>query len=304
MPDTVIHVEHLRKAYGDLVAVDDVSFDVQRGEIFGIVGHNGSGKTTTLECLQGLRHADSGTLRVLDLDPWAHGQAVRRRIGSQLQESALPDRIKVWEALDLFASLADNPVDWRLLLDQWGLSAKRNATFANLSGGQRQRLFVALALVNAPEIVFLDEMTTGLDPVARREAWDLIRAIREGGGTVVLVTHFMEEAERLCDRVAVFRAGNVIAVDSPAALVRRAAPRVSLTFSLPGTEVDWLRSVPGVDDLTTQAGRVAIVGTGAVVVNVCAELAAHGHAPTDIAVDRPTLEDAYLVLTGAELEHA
>src|SRR4030042_1162896 len=186
----IISVQNLRKTYGKTVAVADISFEVAEGEIFGLLGPNGAGKTTTVECLQALRHPDSGDIRVLGLDPLHEAGALRRRIGSQLQESALPDRIKVWEALDLFASVAPEPLDWRVLLEQWGLAEKRKSSFSALSGGQRQRLFIALALVNNPELVFLDEMTVGLDPAARRVAWELIRQIREKGTTGGLVTHF------------------------------------------------------------------------------------------------------------------
>ena len=207
----IITVKNLRKTYGKTVAVDDISFEIAEGEIFGFLGPNGAGKTTTVECLQALRHPDSGDIRVLGLDPLREAQELRRRIGSQLQESALPDRIKVWEALDLFASVTPHALDWHVLLEQWGLAEKRKAGFHSLSGGQRQRLFIALALVNNPRVVFLDEMTTGLDPAARRVAWDLIRAIREKGTTVVLVTHFMDEAENLCDRVAIVDRGKIVA---------------------------------------------------------------------------------------------
>lgn len=199
----VVQVEGITKRYGAIVAVHGVSFDVLAGEIFGILGTNGAGKTTTIECLQGLRRLDSGWARVLNLNPQAQGRELRQRIGSQLQESALPERIKVWEALDLFASFSLRAADWRELIDAWGLSHRRNSSFGSLSGGERQRLFIALAFVNGPELVFLDELTTGLDPHARRDTWDLIRQIRERGTTVVLVTHFMDEAETLCDRVAV-----------------------------------------------------------------------------------------------------
>lgn len=199
----VINVSNLRKTYRSTVAVDDVSFQVNDGEIFGLLGPNGAGKTTTIECLQGLRHRDSGIIRVLGLDPEADARNVKKQIGSQLQESALPDRIKVWEALDLFSSTSSVSVNWPTLIDQWGLKEKRNAAFGTLSGGQRQRLLIALALVNNPKVVFLDEMTTGLDPAARRVTWDLIRAIRDRGTTVILVTHFMDEAENLCDRIAI-----------------------------------------------------------------------------------------------------
>lgn len=235
-----VSVQGLCKRYGETVAVDGVSFDVAKGEIFGIIGPNGSGKTTTVECLQGLRHADAGELRVLELDPRTHGVALRRRIGCQLQESALPERIRVWEALDLFAALAPQAADWRRLVCDWGLEEKQGASFHALSGGQRQRLFVALALVNQPEVVFLDEMTTGLDPAARRVAWELIGAVREHGATVVLVTHFMEEAERLCDRLVVFDHGRIVAAGTPAAIAAAHGGGTRVRFSAHGHELSWL----------------------------------------------------------------
>jgi ABC-2 type transport system ATP-binding protein len=217
--DEVIRVEHLSKRYGTAAVVDHVSFVVGRGEIFGIVGPNGAGKTTTVECIMGLRRPDGGTIRLLGADPWSAGPGLRRRIGAQLQHAALPNRIRVWEALDLFASLYGNPVPWRRVLTEWGLEAERDAPVEELSGGERQRLFVALALVGDPEVVFLDEVTTGLDPRARRATWDLIASIRGRGRSVVLVTHFLEEAERLCDRVAVMDQGRIVALDSPAVLM-------------------------------------------------------------------------------------
>jgi ABC-2 type transport system ATP-binding protein len=212
--DVVVSVEALQKRYGSLVAVEDVSFEVTRGEIFGLLGPNGAGKTTTVECLQGLRRPDGGTLRVLGLDPQTQSAELRGRVGGQLQESALPDRMKVWEALDLFSSLSRRGAAPETLLTEWDLTEKRNAAFASLSGGQRQRLFIALALVNRPEVVFLDEMTTGLDPAARRATWSLIEAVRDQGTTVVLVSHFMDEAERLCDRLAVINDQRVVALDT------------------------------------------------------------------------------------------
>ncbi|MFY1675207.1 ABC transporter ATP-binding protein [Plantactinospora sp. WMMB334] len=218
----VIEVSNLRKRYGDQIAVHDVSFEVRPGEIFGIVGPNGSGKTTTVECLTGLRRADGGTIRVLGLDPTRERTELRHQVGIQLQESHLPDRLKVWEALDLYSSFYAEPADWRALMDELGLTAKRNTVFAKLSGGQKQRLSVALALVGNPRIAVLDELTTGLDPQARRDTWQLVRDVRDRGVTVVLVTHFMDEAERLCDRLAVLRSGEVVAIDTPAELVARA----------------------------------------------------------------------------------
>jgi ABC-2 type transport system ATP-binding protein len=215
----VIEVSNLRKQYGDHLAVADVSFGVAEGEIFGIVGPNGAGKTTTVECVEGMRKPDAGTVRVLGLDPRRDRPRLRRLVGIQLQESQLPDRLKVWEALDLYGSFYPRPADRRQLLADVGLAEKRDTAFGKLSGGQKQRLSIALALVGNPRIAVLDEITTGLDPQARRDTWNLVRSVRERGVTVVLVTHFMDEAERLCDRLAVISAGRVVALDTPAALI-------------------------------------------------------------------------------------
>jgi ABC-2 type transport system ATP-binding protein len=297
-----ITVEHLRKTYGEVIAVNDASFDIGEGEIFGIVGPNGSGKTTTVECLQGLRLPTAGKLRVLGLDPTRNGADLRHRIGSQLQESALPDRIKVWEALDLFAATAPGGRGWRQSATDWGLYEKRTSAFANLSGGQRQRLFIALALIRNPQLVFLDEMTTGLDPIARREAWALVEAVRERGATIVLVTHFMEEAERLCDRVAVFKDGRVRAVDSPSGLVVRHATSRTVKFSCAERDLAWLRHVPGAVSVEHHGDQYSVLGSGAVLAHVGAALIEHGLEPADLRVDLPTLEDAYMSLTGAPAE--
>ncbi|MFX0592396.1 ABC transporter ATP-binding protein [Melissospora conviva] len=219
---TVIEVANLQKRYGGQVAVHDVSFEVNAGEIFGVVGPNGSGKTTTVECVSGLRRPDGGTVRVLGLDPLRDRDRVRRQVGVQLQAAQLPDRMRVGEALQLYSSFYPDPADWRALLDELGLADRRKVAFGKLSGGQKQRLSVALALVGNPRIAILDELTTGLDPQARRDTWQVVRDIRDRGVTVVLVTHFMDEAERLCDRIAVMRAGQIVAVDAPAALVAAA----------------------------------------------------------------------------------
>lgn len=294
----VIEVEHLRKTYGSTVAASDVSFDVVEGEIFGLLGPNGAGKTTTVECLQGLRRPDAGRIRVLGLDPQSEAQALRRRIGSQLQESALPDRMKVWEVLDLFASFAPGASDWRVLMEQWGLADKRKASFSSLSGGQRQRLFVALALANDPEVVFLDEMTAGLDPAARRVAWDLIRAIRDRGTTVVLVTHFMDEAEQLCDRVAVMDQGQIAALDTPQGLITTYAGQIRVIFSSECPDLSWLEEVPHVSRVTRRGPRVEIEGSGPVLAVVVSALVDHGITPSDLRVEQPTLEDVFLTITG------
>jgi ABC-2 type transport system ATP-binding protein len=295
---SIIEVRNLRKTYGTTVAVDDISFTVSEGEIFGLLGPNGAGKTTTVECLQGLRHPDSGNIHVLGLDPRTQAQALRRRIGSQLQESALPDRIKVWEALDLFASVTPNALDWHTLLEQWGLAEKRKSSFSSLSGGQRQRLFVALSLVNNPEVVFLDEMTTGLDPAARHVAWDLIRAIRDSGTTVVLVTHFMDEAEELCDRIAVVDRGKIVASDTPHGLIAEHASEVRVIFTTDQPDLSWLDKIPHVRRVVRKGPRVEVEGSGPVLALVAAALVEHGITPPDLRVEQTTLEDVFLKLTG------
>jgi ABC-2 type transport system ATP-binding protein len=298
----VIEVEHLRKSYGPSVGVEDVSFEVAGREIFGILGPNGAGKTTTVECIQGLREADGGRIRVLGLDPRREAGELRRRIGCQLQESALPDRMKVWEALDLFASLAPTGPDPRVLMEQWGLAGKAGASFGSLSGGQRQRLFVALALVNDPEVVFLDEMTQGLDPSARRVAWDLIRAIRARGTTVVLVTHYMDEAEHLCDRLAVVDRGRLTALGTPQELIARSNRRVRVRFSADGHDVSWLGEVEHVENVARRGSEVEVEGSGPVLALVAAALVSRGIAPADLRAEQASLEDAFLELTTTTTE--
>jgi ABC-2 type transport system ATP-binding protein len=297
--DTIVTVEHLAKRYGPATAVADVSFDVTRGEIFGIVGPNGAGKTTTVELLQGLRRPDAGRVEVLGLDPQRNVAAIRQRVGTQLQSAVLPDRLKVWEALDLYASYYDDPADPAQLLADWDLTGKRNAAFDSLSGGQRQRLFIALALIGTPELVFLDELTTGLDPQARRLTWDHIRAIRARGVTVVLVTHFMDEAETLCDRIAVIDAGRVVALDTPARLTRRAGQAQQVRFTAPADFTSrWLAGVAGVERIDHDGGTVVVTGSGPLLARVATALAAHDAAPDDLTVQRTSLEDAFLALTG------
>ncbi len=298
----IIEVEHLRKLYGPTVAVEDISFEVAEGEIFGLLGPNGAGKTTTVECLQGLRRPDAGRLRVLDLDPQSEGKALRRLIGSQLQDSALPDRMRVWEALDLFSSFMPNSPDWRIIMEQWGLTEKRKSFFSRLSGGQRQRLFVALALVNNPKVVFLDEMTSGLDPAARHTAWDLIRAIRDRGTTVVMVTHFMDEAERLCDRLGIVDSGRLTALDTPQGLIATYAGQVRVIFSTDHAELSWLQSVPNVSRVSRHGPRVEIEGNGPVLARVAAALVERGILPTDLRLEQPSLEDVFLSITGHTIQ--
>jgi ABC-2 type transport system ATP-binding protein len=303
VPSPVVRVANLEKRYGDFAAVVDVSFHVDEGEIVGILGPNGAGKTTTVEALQGLRRIDGGAVSVLGLDPVREADAVRRSIGSQLQESALPDRMKVWEALDLFAALGDGGPGIEALMADWGLADKANAKFGNLSGGQQQRLFVALALANEPKLVFLDEMTTGLDPSSRRVAWDLIRRIRDRGTTVVLVTHFMDEAEALCDRLVVIDSGKVVAEGTPQSLVDVYGGGVRVRFTW-DDELEWLSGVRNVTAIRRDRDRFEVHGDGAVLAYVAAALVERGIAPVDLRQERATLEDVFLRLTRAEREGA
>lgn len=299
-PERALVVRDLRKRYGSLDAIDGVSFDVEAGQIFGIIGANGSGKTTTVECVQALRRADSGSVRVFGLDPQSDRSRVRRMIGSQLQESELPDRMKVWEALDLFAAISPASADWHELLRDWGLAAKGDTAFAKLSGGQRQRLLVALALVNRPRMVFLDEMTTGLDPAARRAAWDLIDEIRVRGTTVVLVTHFMDEAERLCDRLAVFRQGRIVAEGAPHELIDAHAGPPTVHFSTDAQDLGWLAGVRGVERIERAGPHVTVHGVGPLLAYTAAALVDHGLAPLDLRAERKSLEDAFMALTAED----
>jgi ABC-2 type transport system ATP-binding protein len=299
-PLPVVCVSGIRKAYGRTVAVDNVSFEVVEGEIFGLIGPNGAGKTTTMECVEGIRTPERGSISVLGLDPFADVYALQNRIGVQLQEAQLQKRIKVWEAVDLWASLYRTSVDGPALLEQLGLAEKQNAWFMTLSGGQKQRLFIALALINDPEVVFLDELTTGLDPQARRAIWDLVRGIRDRGKTVFMTTHLMEEAERLCDRVAIIEHGRVIDLDTPGGLVRRHCPErtVVVATAVPGAE-ERFGVLAGVDAVTRRDDRVTIRGRGDdLVTDVIQCLSEHHIRVTDFRTTVPTLEDVFLKLTG------
>jgi ABC-2 type transport system ATP-binding protein len=299
----IIQVEHLRKVYGSVVAVDDISFEVYEGEIFGMVGPNGAGKTTTTECIEGLRQREDGQISVLGLDPDRDGYALRERIGVQLQESALQDRLKVWEALDLFASVYRRSIEPETLLEQLDLIDKRDAPFAKLSGGQKQRLFIALALINDPEIVFLDELTTGLDPQARHAMWDLVRGVRERGKTVFLTTHFMEEAEALCDRVAIVDKGRVVALDSPEGHIRNldAENRIVFTAVKP-FDPQLLNNLAAVTRVESNGERVVVYGRGDELVgDVVNALTSSGFRFRDLRTEQPTLEDVFLSLTGKEM---
>jgi ABC-2 type transport system ATP-binding protein len=300
-PHPVIQVSGVRKTYKSTVAVDDVSFEVFDGEIFGLIGPNGAGKTTTMECVQGLRTLDRGTISVLGLDPFRDVYALQDRIGAQLQQAQLQKRIKVWEAVHLWAALyRRRSADGERLLEQLGLADKRNAWFMTLSGGQKQRLFIALALINDPEVVFLDELTTGLDPQARRTIWELVRDIRQRGKTVFLTTHLMEEAERLCDRVAIIDHGRIIDMDSPEGLVRRHCPERSVMLATDDpAAAERFRGIPRVSAVTANNGRLTIAGTGDdLVMEVIRCLSDERIRVTDFRTVLPTLEDVFLKLTG------
>jgi ABC-2 type transport system ATP-binding protein len=301
MADAVVHVAGCRKTYGRTVAVDAVSFDVHDGEIFGLIGPNGAGKTTTMECVEGLRVPDGGTIRVLGLDPIRDVYKLQRRIGVQLQQAHLQKRIKVWEAVHLWARLYGTRASvGEALLEQLGLREKRNAWFMTLSGGQQQRLFIVLALINDPDVVFLDELTTGLDPQARRAIWDLVRGIRGRGKTVFMTTHLMEEAERLCDRVAIIERGRIEDIDTPEHLIARHCPeRTVLLTTDDALAAERFRLIPGVDAVTCDGTRVTIQGRGEdLVTDVIQCLSEHRIRVTDFRTVVPTLEDVFLKLTG------
>lgn len=301
---SVIEVHNLHKSYGQVAVVDGVSFSVQKGEIFSIVGPNGAGKTTTIETIIGLREADDGQISVLGLDPRQDARALGNRIGTQLQQAALPDRLKVWEALDLYASFYERTIPWEPLLEQWGLVDKRNAQFGNLSGGQKQRLFICLALLNDPEIVFLDELTTGLDPQSRRATWELVAAIRDQGKTVIMISHFMDEVEALADRVAIIDHGQLIALDTPASLINDLHGETRVHFTVSNVfEPHQLRAVDGVTSISLENNHITVRGHGPLLARVAAALAQQNVAPADLRVEHPSLEDVFLTLTGKTIRN-
>ncbi|WP_117214485.1 ABC transporter ATP-binding protein [Allorhizocola rhizosphaerae] len=298
----IIEVTNLHKRYGGTVAVDDVSFAVEPGEIFGILGPNGAGKTTTVECVSGLRAPDRGSITVLGFDPRRDRDELRQRVGVQLQESRLPDKLRLWEALDLYSSYYRRPADWNRLLESLGLADKRNTPYHKLSGGQKQRLSIALALVGSPTIAVLDELTTGLDPQARRDTWDLIEQVRDSGVTIVLVTHFMDEAERLCDRLALIDSGRIVALDTPRGLIAQVAAEQRVLFR-PSARFDerLLLEVPEVTSVQQRGEQLVVTGTGNVLHAVTSVLARNHIIAQDLRVEQASLDDAFVSLTGRPL---
>ena len=302
-PGPAVEVTHLRKSYGSLLAVHDVSFSVAQGEIFGILGPNGAGKTTTAECVTGLREPDAGTIRLLGLDPRADRKQVHEIVGVQLQDSAFQAKLRVGEILDMYRTFYRDPADTGELVEALGLGGKRRDYYRSLSGGQRQRLSVALALIGRPRVAVLDEMTAGLDPQGRRDAWRLIEQVRDRGTTFMLVTHFMEEAERLCDRVALIDGGRIVALDTPSGLVTRARGGKTVRFVPSGPFDEGL--LTGLADVTRveRDGRyVVVTGTGELVNAVVLALHEAGVDARDVRLDEASLEDAFVRLT-EEHEH-
>ena len=303
MSEVIVRVENLFKSYGKIKAVDDISFKIDRGEIFGLVGPNGAGKTTTIECIEGLRKPDSGNLKVLDLNPISNGRLLRNSIGIQMQQSELPGRLKVWEAVDLFSSFYSKTIDYNSLLEDLGLDVKKGAYFSKLSGGQKQRLFIALSLINDPELVFLDELTTGLDPQARRTTWELITDINKKGKTIFLTTHYMEEAERLCDRVAIIDRGKIIALDTPKKLIRSIKIENKLIFSTAGNfRLDALDSIKSISRYEKSGDSVIIYGRDNEMVRDAVNFLVKNNIDFyDLKTEQATLEDVFLTLTGKEI---
>ena len=298
----VIEVKDLLKRYGDRNVVDGISFTVREGEIFGVLGPNGAGKTTTVESIAGLRTPDAGSIRVLGLDPQRDNAELRQRLGVQLQDSELPEAIRVWEALDLYSSFYDDPADWEQLLVELGLTEKRDAPYGKLSGGQRQRLSIALALVGNPQAAILDELTTGLDPQARRDTWQLIEDVRARGVTILLVTHFMEEAERLCDRLALIDSGRVVALDTPAGIASRINVEQRVRFR-PSSPIDEriLTELPEVRSVIRNGPMVTVSGSGKLVQAVTSVLTRNQIVVDDFRIEQADLNDAFIALTGRGL---
>lgn len=303
MVKKVIEVENLVKKYNEVTAVDNASFEVYEGEIFGMVGPNGAGKTTTIECIEGLREKDAGTIRVFSQDISKANQSMKIKIGIQLQESSLPDKIKVREAMEMFSSLYPRTIGWENLLIKLNLEDKVNSYFRDLSGGQKQRLFIAIALINNPELIFLDELSTGLDPQARHAMWNLIKDIRNEGKTIFITTHYMEEAELLCDRVAIIDHGKIVALDTPQNLIKSLGQEKRLIFSLESEfSIEKLRKIEGVTEVEKIGDRIIAQGReDEFIYSVMRVLIKERIKFREIKIEQPNLEDVFLALTGRKI---
>ena len=299
----IIEVDGLKKFYGEVKAVDGVSFEVFKGEIFGMVGPNGAGKTTTIECIEGLRKPDAGNIVVLGLNPYKERERLYKRIGVQLQETNYDPRVKVWEICELFSSFYKNPIPYNSLLERFNLLKKRNSFVSKLSGGQRQKLSIILALIPDPEIVFLDELTTGLDPKARRDMWEFVKNFKEEGRTVFLTTHYMEEAEYLCDRVLIMDGGRIVALDTPENLIKNSGIENRIIFEGDGVNIEKLKEVKGVIDVKKLERKIIVYGRGEnFVQSVISFLNKEGVSYNNLNIKNPNLEDVFLKLTGHEFE--
>jgi ABC-2 type transport system ATP-binding protein len=299
----IIEVDGLVKRYGGHTAVDGISFAVEEGEIFGILGPNGAGKTTTVECIEGLRTPDGGGIRVCGVDPQRDNGELRQLLGAQLQQNELPDKLKVREAMELYSSFYRAPSDWRELVDALNLTTKLDTQFRRLSGGQKQRVSIGLALIGGPKVAVLDELTTGLDPQARRDTWDLIERVRDRGVTILLVTHFMEEAARLCDRLAVIDSGRLVALDSLAGLVAGVDDRQRIRFR-PSAPLDHavLTALPEVTSVERAGSQLVVTGAGDLLLAVTTALARHQVIAADLRVEQTSLDDAFVALTGRPID--
>lgn len=299
----VIEVSELTKRYDGRTVVDAVSFSVEEGEIFAILGPNGAGKTTTVESIAGLRIPDGGHVKVFGFDPLEDTAEVRSRLGVQLQESRFHDRVKVREVVETFASFYPDPLDVPALLERLGLDGKADTLYSRLSGGQQQRVSIAVALVGRPRAVILDELTTGLDPQARRETWGLVEELQDSGVTIVLVTHFMEEAERLADHLALIDEGRLVALDTPRGLVDSVGLEQRLRFTTSESiDDEALRRLPDVTGVTRSDGEILVTGTEKVLFSVVSFLDKSQIIPDRLQVDQTTLDDAFVALTGRRLE--
>jgi len=301
----VIEVNNLIKNYGKIKAVDGVSFDVNEGEIFGMVGPNGAGKTTTIECIEGLRKPDEGIINVLNLNPSTDREKFYEKVGVQLQETNYQDKIKVYEICELFASLYKKPLNYTDLLKRFGLYDFKNGFVMKLSGGQKQKLSIILALISNPEIIFLDEITTGLDPKARRDMWEIVKELKDEGKTIFLTTHYMEEAEFLCDRVAIIDKGKIVELDTPEKLIEKSGIEDMISFETKDINIEELKKVKGVNKVSFKNGEVTIYGRGEdLLKEVVDYLYLNRIYFKNLKTKKPNLEDTFLKFTGREYREA